>query len=220
MVKLKYFVVKKEHDAAIIANENLWRGVNEALITSKSYLWVNNNYTPKVIVKIFHTKTSIYVKFKVFEKKVRIKRINIGDEVWKDSCVEFFLNPFPQKSKEYFNIEINALGIPLVGVGENGDDEKRYYFNENEIDDWVIIPSIKTPIDGEIIGNHWTLHYKIPKLFFENYYGEKFNKVKGIANFYKCGDETEFVHFGAWNKVKSPEPNFHQPKYFGEINFI
>jgi hypothetical protein len=40
------------------------------------------------------------------------------------------------------------------------------------------------------------------------------------GNFYKCGDETEYPHFGCWNLIASPVPDFHRPEYFGEIVLV
>ena len=219
MNKKKYIVIKKKSVPDIITDEAIWENVNEAVIDSNSYLWMDNNYCPKVIVKMFHTERNIYVKFKVYETKVKIKHLNFGSDVWKDSCVELFINPFPQTNNNYFNIEINALGVPLIGVGKSNSDKERYYFEEDEIKDWQIVPSIEEAIDGEHGEEYWTLHYKIPKSFFEKYYNQKFEVMNGIVNFYKCGDETEFEHYGAWNKILNDNPNFHLPEYFGEIIF-
>ncbi len=215
----KYIVKKKYDDIKFLPEVKIWEDVNNITIGKKDYLWINNGYKPNVNIKVFHTDKFICLKFKVFEKKVTIKHTKFGSDVWKDSCVEFFINPFPEHSKKYFNIEINALGIPLIGVGESGNDSKRYYFNEKEIKDWEIISSINEPIVGEHGNDFWTLHYKIPKIFFEDYYERDFTNIKGNANFYKCGDETEYEHYGAWNKVVSEKPNFHLPEYFGEIYF-
>ncbi len=219
MDKKKYIVIKKENDVTNFQDEIFWNDVNELVISDESYLWVNNGYKPKVVVKVFHTEKNIYLNFKVFEKKVTIKYTEFGETVWKDSCVEFFINPFPNLSKEYFNIEINAMGVPLIGVRKIDNKSKPYYFKEGEVKNWEIISSIKKPIIGEHGNDFWTLHLKIPKLFFEKHYGEKFNTKNGIANFYKCGDETEFEHYGAWNRIENSKPNFHLPQYFGEINF-
>ena len=43
--------------------------------------------------------------------KVTIKYTHFNDPVFKDSCVEFFFNPFPEHREEYFNIEFNAIGV-------------------------------------------------------------------------------------------------------------
>jgi len=218
--KKEYTVIKKTDDFENYQDENLWQDVPSVTIGEESYLWVNNGYKPEVIIKVFHTDENIFLHFKAFEKKITIKHTEFGGEVWKDSCVEFFINPFPDDSKDYFNIEINALGIPLIGVGKAGDDAKRYYFKEGEVKDWEIVSSVKEPITGEHGKDFWEIYLKIPKSFFEKHYGKAFNVNKGIANFYKCGDETEFEHYGAWNKIESSEPNFHQPEYFGEIRFL
>lgn len=217
--KKKYKAIKKENDIKDFLDENLWDDVNHIIIGPESYLWVNNGYKPTVIVKVFHTHKDIYLNFNVFVKKINILHTTFGSDVWKDSCVEFFINPFPKHSKEYFNIEINAIGVPLIGVGATDDDSKRNYFKEEEVKDWEIIPSIKEPVNGEHGNDFWTLHLRIPKSFFENYYGQLFDVKHGIVNFYKCGDETEFKHFGAWSRIESAEPNFHLPEYFGEISF-
>jgi Carbohydrate-binding family 9 len=39
------------------------------------------------------------------------------------------------------------------------------------------------------------------------------------ANFYKCGDKLAQPHFLAWNRIETPEPDFHQPAFFGDIEF-
>jgi hypothetical protein len=39
------------------------------------------------------------------------------------------------------------------------------------------------------------------------------------ANFYKCGDETSNPHYLSWNNIMTKEPDFHQPGYFGIMNF-
>ena len=52
---------------------------------------------------------------------------------------------------------------------------------------------------------------------------ESIESLKGVcatANFYKCGDDLPEPHFVSWNKIEAPTPNFHLPKYFGEIEFI
>jgi hypothetical protein len=216
----KYDIIKKQYGNAGINNENIWQDIPSAIIDKDSYLWLNNGYKPRVEIKVFHTTESICLYFKVYEREVAIKHTEFGSDVWKDSCVEFFINPFPEHSKEYFNIEINALGVPLIGVGKSGKDSKRYYFKQNEINNWEIIPSITEPVNGIHGKEFWTLRYKIPKSFFEEFYNKKINGKKGIANFYKCGDETKYPHFGAWSRIVNNKPNFHLPQFFGEILFL
>ena len=37
------------------------------------------------------------------------------------------------------------------------------------------------------------------------------------GNFYKCGDETEFPHYGMWSEAVSDTPDFHRPECFGRL---
>jgi hypothetical protein len=217
MERKNYSVMKKSEDPGNFTKPETWADVAPLFI--ETYMWVHNNHAPKVNVRVFHTEGFIYLCYHVPEDRIAIRHTSFGSEVYKDSCVEFFLNPFPERSDDYFNMEFNAMGVMLIGVGKDGDDSKRYYFKEKEVEGFEIVSSIKRPVIGAHGSDHWTLHVRIPKAFFEQYYGREFTDKKAIANFNKCGDETEFEHYGSWNEVSSPTPNFHLPQYFGDLIF-
>lgn len=217
MQRQSYSVTRKSEDVSDFTKAEIWTDIAPLFIDS--YMWMHNNYAPRVGVRMFHTDRFIYLYYHVPEDRITIRHTSFGSEVWKDSCVEFFLNPFPESSDEYVNMEFNALGAMLIGVGKDGDDSKRYYFKKEETEGFEIVSSIKHPVIGSHGSAHWTLHVKIPKSFFEKRYGRAFTPKKTIANFNKCGDETEFEHYGSWNEVISPTPNFHLPQYFGELIF-
>ena len=40
------------------------------------------------------------------------------------------------------------------------------------------------------------------------------------GNFYKCGDDAAFPHYGMWSPVLTGEPDFHRPEYFGELALV
>ena len=37
-----------------------------------------------------------------------------------------------------------------------------------------------------------------------------------FGNFYKC-DESLHPHFGSWNPIEAPAPDFHRPECFGKL---
>ena len=37
------------------------------------------------------------------------------------------------------------------------------------------------------------------------------------VNFYKCADKTKQPHYLSWQPIPLPQPNFHCPQFFGEI---
>ncbi len=211
----QYTVKKIITDINDFSQEEYWENINPLEIDS--FLWEDNGYKPRVIVKVMYSDKYLYVYFKAFEKKIRIQCTKFGGDVWKDSCVEFFINPFPQKSKKYINIEVNAIGKMLIAMGEDRNNRKT--FSEKETKEFEIKSSVTKAIDGYHGNDYWTIHYKIPLAFFEKYYNEKFRSGKVAGNFYKCGDETEYAHYGVWNNIESETPDFHVPQFFGDIIF-
>jgi hypothetical protein len=216
--KESYTVFKKIQDVSDFTKEEVWTYIAPLFIDK--YMWMTNGYTPRVRVKLFHTTKYIYLYYHVPEDRITIKYTQFGSDVYKDSCVEFFINPFPESTDEFFNIEFNALGVVLIGIGKPGRGNKRYFFKENEINKIEVISSIKKPLTGYHGKDFWELYSKIPKSIFENSYSKEFTDKACIGNFYKCGDETEFEHYGAWSEIINPTPNFHLAKYFGELLFI
>ena len=63
----------------------------------------------------------------------------------------------------------------------------------------------------------WTMYLEIPKqaLGFSGQEALDGQKIK--ANFYKCGDLTPEPHFLSWSPIDLPEPNFHTPQFFGQL---
>ena len=43
-------------------------------------------------------------------------------------------------------------------------------------------------------------------------------KVRG--NIYKCGDKLPVPHFISWSPISTPAPDFHCPRFFGEMDII
>jgi len=214
MVCKQYTIKHLSEDLDDIWQPDVWNLIEPLEI--KDYLWMDNKYRPVVLVKLCYTENYIFAKFLVNEKKVKAVYKNYGDPVYKDSCVEFFINPFPNHSEDYINIEVNAIGTLLIGAGK---DRNRTLFKKGELGDLQIVSSLDSSVADTFESESWTLYMKLPIDFFENYYAERFIKERAIGNFYKCGDETEFEHYGVWNYIHNPEPDFHLQQYFGELIF-
>ena len=214
MISKIYSLKRLRTEIQDISNDDEWQGIEEIRI--KDYLWMENDYRPEVVVKACYSKEYIYVKFLVYEKRVIATYLNVGDPVYKDSCVEFFINLFPKETEEYFNIELNAIGTIKMGYGIK---RNRKYLTASELNDMKAITSIKKPVTGFHGSDHWKLYCAIPIKVFEMVYHRKFKGYDAIGNFYKCGDETEFKHYGMWNLIDNPKPDFHLPEYFGKIIF-
>ena len=171
------------------------------------YKWSNNNYMPVVEVYLCHNNDAIKVGFTSFETDIRCKEANEDGLVWCDSCVEFFIKPF-ENDERYINFEMNPAGAMIMSIGTNKYDRKSLialYKN------WL---NVKT----QILKDCWKAEFIIPFDIIREIYSNHIDSITYLkGNFYKCGDETPYPHFGMWNEIDTDEPFFHTPECFGNI---
>jgi hypothetical protein len=179
------------------------------------YAW-DGSYRPKAHATLAWSKEGLYLSLQAREPKshMRIEEKEGSDFVYQDSCLEFFLMPFPEEDDRYINFEMNPLGVLLAGIG--GEKESRTDLVP-EVMKQIQITPCSEEIDSEEV--NWSLDVVIPFSVLLHYFPDKtFEQgLKMRGNFYKCGDATLEPHFGAWNLIEFPTPNFHQPSYFGEL---
>ena len=212
----RYVVHRLPGDYFPAERPDVWAAVEPLMITS--YLWLNNPYQPRVEIRLGHTPDFLYLSFRVGEHRVRASFTRFQDPVCKDSCVEFFVDGCPEKSRGYINFEANALGTMLIAFGR--DRHERRPLSVAEVAGLEIRPSLAAPVDGDIGPDGWTLDYRIPAGLFERLCGARLGPgSRAAANFYKCGDDTAVPHYGAWSPVGTPTPDFHRPEFFGTLEF-
>ena len=154
---------------------------------------------------------------------MRSVRTGFQSEVWKDSCVEWFVQPKPDKG--YFNFEMNAGGALRVSYVEdaariNGGIRKSTLLTADLCSVIAICHSLPKMVDPETADPvEWTIGISVPLPVLECHVGRigDCSGQRWRANFNKCADETSHPHWATWNPV--PEKNFHRPQDFGEIVF-
>lgn len=172
-----------------------------------NYPW-GGDYRPESYVQLFLTERALHVRLVSVENNPKVtKRVN-NDKVCEDSCLEFFFMPFPHKSEEYLNFEFNAAGVMLLYRGKDRYNRFMPKYRDSNIF------NIKPLKNAEC----WGIDFLIPSDFLKAEYDSILEKGDSFrCNFYKCGDLTEIPHYGCWSPVKSQEPDFHRPEYFGMI---
>lgn len=215
-VKPSYEVPPVGRDFDVGASASQWTRL--PVLSVANYLWLDNGCRPKVEARLGYSAKFLYVRFDVWERRVKARFTRFQDPVYKDSCVEFFVDAFPDTGKGYLNFEANALGTFLIAFGP--DRHHRTPLARTDLRGFAVSSSIKRPVDGDIPGGRWALAYRIPLGVFRKVYGREIRSgVRAAANFYKCGDETETPHYGAWSPVRTPQPDFHRPEFFGTLIF-
>ncbi len=208
----KNYVIRKVNAAV---DENTW--IHLPQISIERYLWETNGYKPKVEAAVCSSDTGLHVRFTAWEDKITVRNFDENSPVYKDSCVEFFLNPMPESGSRYLNFEINAAGVLLLGMGSGRND----WGLLEKADHTVFKVKSSVPEGGYDMfkGPFWNIVYTIPFDFIKEYYNDFEPKPgkKMRGNFYKCGDETPFPHYGCWNPVDENIRNFHTPQFFGSL---
>ena len=172
-------------------------------------------YKPEVSFKAFHNGKKLFLQFNVIEKDIHsIITENFG-KVWTDPCVEIFIAP---DETTYYNFECTCIGRMLVACHmKNKETENMPIEALSTIERYPALGKENFSLrKGE---NTWSIIEVIPtnSLFKHNI--KSWDGKIMRANFYKCGDNLPNPHFLSWNKIQSPNPNFHLPDFFGEIIF-
>lgn len=172
-------------------------------------------YRPGLKFRIAHTGDEIWLKYYVNEKNILAQETHTNGDVYKDSTVEFFISV---DKKNYYNFEFNCIGTIHLGHGEGRSN--RTPVKPSVAEKIEIKSTLGNQPFAEKSGNFsWEMMIRIPKECFAFDKIETFNGLKAKANFYKCGDETSDPHFVSWNAIGTENPDYHQPEYFGEIEF-
>lgn len=151
----------------------------------------------------------LYVHQFADEMNIRAEYTEHLSMVAQDSCMEFFVAPV-SGDERYFNIELNPNGAVLMGFGPGTTNRVRLL--PRDLSTYFNISTSRTETG-------WELFYEVPSTFFATFFpGFSFKAGMTMrANFYKCGDKTDHVHYLSWNKMTAEKPNFHRYCDFGMI---
>jgi hypothetical protein len=179
--------------------------------------WKGFDYKPDVSLAIAYSNNEIFLKYYITENYFKAEKTESNEMVCEDSCVEFFVSP--EDDGVYYNIEFNAIGTCLLGTGFDRATSERA---EPEIISKIrrLTSAGLKPFKEKTGENTWTITIAIP---FEVFFRHQIKNLKGKsfrANFYKCGDKLSVPHYVTWNPIGTPNPDYHQPGYFGELRFV
>lgn len=178
-------------------------------------------HMPKVQAKLAYDDTALYIIFHVEDRYVRATAQDYQDEVFKDSCVEFFFSPREDTIQGYFNFEVNCGGTVLFHH-QHGRKFKDVPVSEKNFDQVSIAHTMPKIVDPEIEEPiTWMVEYRLPIYILANYAQVDW-PAPGVvwrANFYKCADDVSHPHWLTWSPMDLPTPDFHRPEFFGRLIF-
>jgi hypothetical protein len=178
--------------------------------------WKEFPYHPAVSVQIAFNEEELFLQYKVSEQAVKAEITENNGRVWTDSCVEFFLSP--EGNDEYYNLEMNCIGTALLGFRKKG--EPAIHATEEQISTIRRISTLgNSPFPERKELTEWQITIAIPWEVYFNHSLKPLSGKKMRGNFYKCGDDLSVAHFVSWTKIKTENPSFHEPDFFGGLEF-
>ncbi|MBR0161608.1 MAG: carbohydrate-binding family 9-like protein [Oscillospiraceae bacterium] len=175
-----------------------------------SFYPVGNGYEPRTTAALVYVPgEGFYARMRCYETAPKAEETREDGDVYKDSCLECFLNFNPEQGEEYLNLEANARGTLHCRFGRD-----RYV--RRSLAELGVGP--RPVAVSRVLPDCWEMDYFVSVALVEALFHKSSfapgDRLRG--NFYKCGDETAFPHFGMWNPVQG-ELNFHQPAFFGDL---
>ena len=169
---------------------------------------------PEVTVEVENDHETLYLHWHVKGEQLRAVTAEDQGPVWEDSCVEFFCQV--PGDKHYMNFETNCIGAMVVSRRLGRAEDVRPLPPEE-----MALIKRRCSFPREAFEEkdglfEWEVELGIPlKLIFRDQVPVFPQTLR--ANFYKCADKTKRPHFVSWQPIDLPNPDFHCPKFFGEL---
>ena len=172
-------------------------------------------YKPITYFYIGRSSDAVFIKYTVKGSMLKAVYTKDHSPVHEDSCVEFFC--MPEGEEKYTNFEFNCIGT-CSASSRKGRNIDLVAFSPQEMSSIERYPSIGRRAFKEMEGIfEWELTVKIPMKLMNIDPKKIPEKIR--ANFYKCADDTDSMHFLSWAPIKTENPDFHRPEFFGELYF-
>lgn len=141
-----------------------------------------------------------------------------GGPVYKDSCLECFVDFAPGSAPGYLNFEFNPRGVLHLGLGAGRAGRRPV--NPARFSLFGVASDRDLDPEGRPAAGWWRIRFRVPAAFLRDCCGlpdalRRGRELRG--NFYKCGDETRHAHYGMWGDCAGAAPDFHRPEYFGRL---
>lgn len=172
-------------------------------------------YRPEVSLYMSHSVDALHLHYRVKEDGLRASCASDRENVWEDSCVEFFFAPGDDGL--YYNIECSCTGRLYMCCGSSR--EGRLFLPDGAYAAVKRSSSLgESPFGVREGPAEWELHLDIPAGVFAYHDIRDFRGMRCRGNFYKCGT-LPHRHYLSWAPINTVKPDFHRPEFFDQIRF-
>jgi hypothetical protein len=184
-----------------------------------SFLWVRDGAREQTVAKLLWDDKNLYVAWRAKDKHISASVTQRNGPVSRDDCVEIFIAPNPEKVKNYYNFEINAIGTLLSQARTDWRPGELWWEPEGM--------RYRTSFhgmqrkDGSPDDAEWIVEAAIPLKNFARDAAHTPPKDgdRWRLNLQRLGGKTD-AQYSAWSPLPGERPNFHQPEAFGWVRFV
>ena len=181
--------------------------------------WYQGGRKELTVTKLLWDDENLYVLFLCEDAHIWAQQTERDSPVCRDDCVEVFAAPDPDRPHNYFNIEMNVLGIFLDQHHPNGPKSREEIEWDGE-GIRIATSIVGTLNDDNDVDEHWILEAAIP---FRNFQPVAKNTPPEPGDVWRLGlnrlgGKTN-PQFSQWSASRTPRPQFHAPDDFGRVTF-
>ena len=214
----EYLVRRAQGPVRLACEDAVWNQAERLEIDE--YPWYVSGQKQRTTVAMLYDSSALYALFICEDRHISAAETRPNGDVYLDSCVEFFAMPAPDRSEEYFNLEVNCCGTVHLGFGAGREGRK---LAPPEVLERIrVATSIPTPTKDESPSDDgWWLAAALPFDAIAELAGFEVAPTSGAlwrANFYRCGGKTD-PQLACWNRIEWDKPDFHRPEFFGKLLF-
>ena len=198
-----------------------WQAIDA--LTIDTYPWYKAGAKQNTQVKLSANNDTLFIQIIAQDNYSYAKQTELNHMlICEDSCVEFFFSPSGVLGSSYVNLEVNCCGTLHLAYGAGRDNRQFISLEAASLIQCKSSLNLSndSPIKFENENDkEWAIEIALPFAAIEELTGERVNKDKWFANFYRCGGRTE-PQYAVWHNIDVPKPDYHRPDHFGELVLI
>ena len=215
MIQRKNYLVRRaDRIVRLACDDQAWSQAD--VLSIDEYPWYTTGLKQDTTVAVLYDERAVYLLFVCDDKHIYSVETRPNGDVYKDSCVEFFIAFGTEGAVTHLNFEANCCGTVHMGFGAGHGD--RRLAPPEVLEAVKVKTSIPTPTKDESpTDDGWWLAAAIPFAAISKMVGSDVAPKSGDTwrvNFYRCGGKTD-PQYAAWNTIDHPEPDYHRPECFG-----
>lgn len=198
-------------------DERAWREAPPA--GDFHFNWWQSGEKEQTEVRLLWDDKYLYAGYFCRDKHISAKVTERHGPVSLDDCVELFISPNPARVRNYYGLEINAIGT-MLGSRKSDDGKTLVRWVPDGLLYRTSFHGLAAKQDAPS-DDHWILEMAVPWASFsaDAAHTPPRDGDRWRLNLNRSGGVTN-PQYSTWSPVSTPAPNFHVPEAFGWVRLV